>query len=142
MSARRSRSAGVFIPRARTKALNLRAVSSTGANSLIQAKAEDQVQSLRESLIHPEWQPYGYRYVNAYDPNPLPFGERGLMRLACVWSGTMCSCDFLESHQRAGAVVGEQLQQHGVRHLAVEDDHALDARFEGVDAGLDLGDHA
>ena len=45
-------------------------------------------------------------------------------------------------HQRAGAVVGEQLEQHRVRHLAVEDDDAFDALFERVDAGLDLGDHA
>jgi len=26
--------------------------------------------------MHREWQPYGYRYVNAYDPHPLPNGER------------------------------------------------------------------
>jgi hypothetical protein len=44
--------------------------------------------------------------------------------------------------QRAGAVVGEQFQQHRVRRLAVEDDDALDAALERVDAGLDLGDHA
>ena len=29
-------------------------------------------------------------------------------------------------HQRAGAVVGEELEQHRVRHLAVEDDDAFD----------------
>src|SRR4029077_19278390 len=38
-------------------------------------------------------------------------------------------------HQRAGAVVGEELKQHRMRHLAVENHHALDARFERVDAG-------
>src|SRR5207302_3595656 len=38
-------------PRARRKALNWRAVSSIGTNSLIPAKAADQVQSPRESLI-------------------------------------------------------------------------------------------
>ena len=52
----------------------------------------------------------------------------------------------VESHQRvdqrAGAVVGEQFEQHRVRHLAVEDDDALDALLERVDAGLDLRDHA
>ncbi len=32
-------------------------------------------------------------------------------------------------HQRADAVVGHQLEQHRVRHLAVHDDDALDARF-------------
>src|SRR5215213_5131723 len=30
-------------------------------------------------------------------------------------------------NQRAGAVIGEQFEQHGVRHLAVEDDDTLDA---------------
>ena len=34
---------------------------------------------------------------------------------------------ILPHHQRAGAVVGEELEQHRVRHLAVEDHHALDA---------------
>ena len=52
------------------------------------------------------------------------------------WSGPVTH------HQRAGAVVGEQFEQHRVRHLAVEDDDALDALLERVDAGLDLGDHA
>ena len=40
--------------------------------------------------------------------------------------------------QRARAVVGEQLEQHRVRHLAVEDDDALDALFERV---LTLSNH-
>src|SRR4051794_37222190 len=44
--------------------------------------------------------------------------------------------------QRPRAVVGEQLQQHRVRHLSVEDDDRLDALLDGVDAGFDLGDHA
>jgi hypothetical protein len=42
-----------------SKALNLRAVSSTGTNSLIQAKAEDQVQSPRESIMHGWTAAYG-----------------------------------------------------------------------------------
>src|SRR3569833_2833920 len=44
--------------------------------------------------------------------------------------------------QRAGALVGEQLEQHRVRHLAVEDDNTLHALLERVDARLDLGNHA
>src|SRR3569833_3911940 len=44
--------------------------------------------------------------------------------------------------QRAGALVGEQLEQHRVRHLAVEDDNTLHALLARVDAGLDLGNHA
>ena len=44
--------------------------------------------------------------------------------------------------QRAGAVVGEELEEHGVRRLAVEDDDALDALAERLEAGLDLRDHA
>ena len=48
----------------------------------------------------------------------------------------------LARHQRAGAVVGQELEQHRVRHLAVEDHHTFDAGFERVDAGLDLGGHA
>jgi len=41
-------------------------------------------------------------------------------------------------HQRTGAVVGQQFEQHGMRHLAVHDDHALDALVERIDAGFDL----
>ncbi len=44
--------------------------------------------------------------------------------------------------QRADAVIGEQLEQHAVRHAAVDDDDGLDARFHHLDAALDLGDHA
>ena len=44
--------------------------------------------------------------------------------------------------QRAGTDLGEELQQHGMGGLAVQDDHALDAALDRLDAGLDLGDHA
>src|SRR3954464_9070050 len=40
--------------------------------------------------------------------------------------------------QGTSAMVGEQLKQHRMPDLAVENDHALDARFERIDAGLDL----
>eukprot|EP00611_Tribonema_gayanum_P018790 TRINITY_DN32013_c0_g1_i1.p1 TRINITY_DN32013_c0_g1~~TRINITY_DN32013_c0_g1_i1.p1 ORF type:complete len:127 (+),score=1.38 TRINITY_DN32013_c0_g1_i1:310-690(+) len=43
---------------------------------------------------------------------------------------------------RARTGIREELDQHRVRHLAVEDDHRLDALFQRVDAGLDLRDHA
>jgi hypothetical protein len=36
-------------------------------------------------------------------------------------------------------VIGEKLEQHRVRHLAVEDHNPLGASFERIDAGLDLG---
>ena len=39
-------------------------------------------------------------------------------------------------HQRADAMVGQEFEQHRVRHLAVEDDDALDAAVERVDACL------
>src|SRR5258708_6197911 len=42
----------------------------------------------------------------------------------------------LPRHQRAGAVVGEELQQHRVLHAAVEDDDAFDALLERIEAGL------
>src|SRR5579863_7831951 len=45
-------------------------------------------------------------------------------------------------NKRAGTELGEQLQQHGVRNLAIEDDDAFDATLQRVDAGLYLGDHA
>src|SRR6516162_34252 len=44
--------------------------------------------------------------------------------------------------QRAGALVGEQLEQDRVLHLAVDDDDTLHALLERIDAGLDLRDHA
>src|ERR1051326_996563 len=54
---------------------------------------------------------------------------------------------FMESiasvmNERAGAELGEQFEQHRVRHLAVENDHTLDAALQRIDAVLDLGDHA
>ena len=45
-------------------------------------------------------------------------------------------------HQRADAMVGQQLKQHRVRNLAVHDDDAFHALVERIDAGLDLGNHA
>src|SRR5262245_12400787 len=45
-------------------------------------------------------------------------------------------------HQRAGAVVGEKLEQHGMRHPPIEDDDAFDAGLEGIETGLDFGNHA
>src|SRR5580700_9205725 len=57
---------------------------------------------------------------------------------AGVFSGKACSA----ADQRAGAVVGEQLEQHRVRHLAVKDHDAFDALLEGGDACLYLWDHA
>src|SRR5262249_18454454 len=38
--------------------------------------------------------------------------------------------------QRSGAEIGEELEQHCVLDLAVEDDDALDASLERIDAGL------
>ncbi len=43
--------------------------------------------------------------------------------------------------QRAGALPSEDLQQHRVRHAAVEDHRGVHARLDRVHAGLDLGDH-
>ena len=44
--------------------------------------------------------------------------------------------------QRSDAVIGEELEQHRMRCLAVDDDDAFDALIQRVDAGLDLRDHA
>src|SRR5918994_3077438 len=45
-------------------------------------------------------------------------------------------------NQRAGAVIGEQFQQHGMRHLAVENDDPFDTLVQRLDTGLYLWDHA
>ena len=45
-------------------------------------------------------------------------------------------------HQGTDAVIGQQLKQHRMRHLAVEDDDTLDPLIERVDACLHLRDHA
>src|SRR3569832_2732103 len=44
--------------------------------------------------------------------------------------------------QCARALVGEEFEQDRVRLLAIDDDDALNALFERVDAGLYLRDHA
>ena len=41
-----------------------------------------------------------------------------------------------------GATVGEQLQQDGVRHAAINDDSLVDALIDSVGHTADLGDHA
>ena len=41
-----------------------------------------------------------------------------------------------------GATVGEQLQQDGVRHAAINDDSLVDALIDRVGHAADLGDHA
>ena len=48
----------------------------------------------------------------------------------------------LRDDQRAGAALGEDFEQHRMGRLAVEDDNALHAGLDGVDAGFDLRDHA
>src|SRR6187431_2181855 len=45
-------------------------------------------------------------------------------------------------HHGAHARFGEDFQQQGMRHPAVQDSRRLDARIHRVDAVLDLGDHA
>src|SRR3977135_1500269 len=45
-------------------------------------------------------------------------------------------------YQRAGTLIGEQFEQDRMLRLAVDDDDALDALLERVDAGFDLRDHA
>jgi len=50
--------------------------------------------------------------------------------------------DALVVNERAGAELGEQFEQHGVRHFAVEDHYALDTAVERIDAGLDFRNHA
>ena len=45
-------------------------------------------------------------------------------------------------HERSRTVFGEQLEQHRVGCLAIDDDHAFNAPVERFDAGFDLGDHA
>src|ERR1700744_5473197 len=44
--------------------------------------------------------------------------------------------------QRTRALIREQLQQYRMLHLAVDDDDALHALLQRIDAGLDLRDHA
>src|SRR6185312_5917055 len=54
-----------------------------------------------------------------------------------VWDSIRSAMD-----QRAGAVIGEQLEQDRMRDAAVKNDHAFHAFFQRVEAGFDLGDHA
>ena len=42
----------------------------------------------------------------------------------------------------AGAAVGEQLQQDGVGHAAIDDDRLVHALIDGIGHAADLGDHA
>src|SRR6185437_5072835 len=44
------------------------------------------------------------------------------------------------ANQRSRAL-GEQFQQNGMRHAAIDDDRSLDAALDGVETGLDLRDH-
>lgn len=44
--------------------------------------------------------------------------------------------------QGPGAMIGEQFEEDGMGHLAVENHHALDPLLKGFDRGLHLGDHA
>src|SRR5690606_20762998 len=44
--------------------------------------------------------------------------------------------------QGSRAMIREKFQQDRMGHLAVQDDHGLDAFLHGIDAGLDLRDHA
>ena len=60
------------------------------------------------------------------------------MRSACVVTMVVASA----GDHRADAGVGEQLEQHDVGHAAVEDVGRADAAVDGVQAGVDLGDHA
>src|SRR5262245_40643876 len=48
----------------------------------------------------------------------------------------------LAMDQRAGAVVGQQLEQDRVLDLAVDDDDALDALLDRIETGFNLRDHA
>src|ERR1700751_3547434 len=47
------------------------------------------------------------------------------------WSRVITGGSASLVDQRAGALVREQFEQHGVLHLAVDDDDALHALFEG-----------
>ena len=45
-------------------------------------------------------------------------------------------------HRRADALIGEQLDEQGMRSLAVDDVAAEDSRTQGEAAALELGDNA
>src|SRR6516162_9088453 len=47
----------------------------------------------------------------------------------------------LSHDERARAIVGQELDQHRVGNLAVQDDDAFDASLQRIDASLDLRDH-
>ena len=84
--------------------------------------------------------PHPPRACGARHPLPASRGE------GWEYAARPAAISLLEAasphHQRSGAMVGEQLEQHRVRHTAIENDHALDAGVERVEAGFDLGDHA
>ena len=43
---------------------------------------------------------------------------------------------------RAVGLIGQDLEQHRVRHAAVDDVHRVDAALGGVERAADLGQHA
>src|SRR5580704_18700387 len=67
----------------------------------------------------------------------LPSGQR-CCRVVYAIVAYMC---LAAADQGAGAL-GEQLEQDRVRHPSIEDDRPLGAVVDGVEAGLDLRDHA
>src|SRR4029453_12213245 len=56
--------------------------------------------------------------------------------------GSTSRLPHLAGNERADAVLGEELEQHAVRHATVDDNDGLDAGLHHLDAALDLWDHA
>src|SRR5215510_12680474 len=52
------------------------------------------------------------------------------------------SLPTLPMNQCSSAVIGQQLEQDRMLHLAIQDDDGLDAGVEGIEACLYLRDHA
>src|SRR6516164_5184132 len=78
-------------------------------------------------------------------PSEVPAAIPGASRCMRSRSGSPSAIvrrGGLSAEQSAGAELGEQLEQHRVRYLAVQNDDGFDAVFERIDAGLDLGNHA
>src|SRR5580693_6675847 len=48
----------------------------------------------------------------------------------------------LSRDQRSSAIIGQELDQHRMGDLAVQDDDPFDASLQRIDAGLDFGNHA
>src|SRR5436190_20837024 len=83
-----------------------------------------------------KWHKYELRAVSPRLPDLVPARKAAL-------AARVRNEDAMSAHdQGAGAEIGEELEQHRMRHLAIENHHALNPGVERIDTGLHLWNHA